>query len=190
MTSCENTLNTLRYANRWENVDLWIGHWLSSTLMSGPFKPLPLLGGLLGLLARVKFLALLNVLFLALTLVSLLFVSRSVFFACSLCCRVEWRSLGLVRRTSPSPRAVRGVALTTRPPIPLSTMTLLLPLPAGQAPPQHNWLLILTPQSVHVLPASMSLLTVWNLCFFILLLHELCHPPSHALPRAFCSACV
>uniref|UniRef100_A0A672HMF7 Kinesin-like protein n=1 Tax=Salarias fasciatus TaxID=181472 RepID=A0A672HMF7_SALFA len=43
------------------------------------------------------------------------------------------RSLGLVRQTSPSPRAVRGVAPTTRPPIPLSTMTLLKPLPAGRA---------------------------------------------------------
>lgn len=30
MTSCENTLNTLRYANRWEYVDLlqWIGQCL------------------------------------------------------------------------------------------------------------------------------------------------------------------
>lgn len=44
--------------------------------------------------------------------------------------------MGLVRQTSPSPRAVRGVALSTRPPIPLITMTLLLPLPAGQALPK------------------------------------------------------
>lgn len=58
--------------------------------MSGPFKPLPLLGGLLGLLARVKFLALLNVLFLALTLVSLLFVSRCFLRLLSLLpCRVK-----------------------------------------------------------------------------------------------------
>ncbi len=55
---------------------------------------------------------------------------------CGWCRCVEWRSLGLVRRTSPSPRAVRGVALSTRPPIPLITMTLLLPLPAGQALPK------------------------------------------------------
>lgn len=48
------------------------------------------------------------------------------------CCRAGWRSLGLVRQTSPSPRAVREVALSTRPPIPLSLMTLLRPLPAGQ----------------------------------------------------------
>lgn len=79
---------------------------------------------------------------LCLTLVSLLFVSCSVSFTCSLCRRAEWRSLGLVHRTSPSPRAVRGVALTTRLPIPLSTMTLLLPLPAGQTPPLKYSVLI------------------------------------------------
>lgn len=47
MSSCENTLNTLRYANRWEYVDLWIGHWLSSEQISGPFKPLPVLAGII-----------------------------------------------------------------------------------------------------------------------------------------------
>lgn len=29
MTSCENTLNTLRYANRWEYADLRTGQWLT-----------------------------------------------------------------------------------------------------------------------------------------------------------------
>lgn len=47
-------------------------------------------------------------------------------------CRSEWRSLGLVRQTSPSLRAVRGIALSTHQQIPLSSMTLLRPLPAGQ----------------------------------------------------------
>lgn len=48
---------------------------------------------------------------------------------CDSCCHAGWRSLGLVHQTSPSPREV---ALTTHPPTPLSLMTLLRPLPAGQ----------------------------------------------------------
>lgn len=64
------------------------------------------------------------------------FLSPTLCSSARWCGCVEWRSLGLVRQTSPSPRAVREVALITRPPTRLSMMTLLLPLPAGQALPK------------------------------------------------------
>lgn len=67
--------------------------------------------------------------------------------------------MGLVRQTSPSPRAVRGVALTTHPPILLSMMTLLLPLPAGQTFPKAKHSIAqqcahTNTQTVHLIPAG------------------------------------
>lgn len=188
MTSCENTLNTLRYANRWEDADLRPGQWLICKQIWESWAVL---------FTQTEIICAECSLTPSLWLLYHFSSSPAVFFTCSLCRRVEWRSLGLVHRTSPSPRAVRGVALTTRPPIPLSTMTLLLPLPAGQTPPLKYLLLISHLQcmcSLHPWACcsafnhhncQMAWKPLFSTVIFILHVHDIFHPPLHALSRAF-----
>lgn len=191
MTSCENTLNTLRYANRWEYVDLlqWFGPCFIATGINQTYAMLWNDSSLNFLYNPQWFLYSFELAVTMLLLyISLPTLSSSVWLSCipsllsfscsvslfapALCstvpwcawCRcVEWRSLGLVRRTSPSPRAVRGEALITRPPIPLSMMTLLLPLPAGQGLPkaQHCTLTHKT-HTMHVLPPGIYYIMIYT----------------------------
>lgn len=101
---------------------------------------------------------------------------RSSVPLCGWCRCVEWRSLGLVRRTSPSPRAVRGVALSTRPPIPLSTMTLLLPLPAGQTLPKAHDCTHTHAHKTHTMHALPSCT-----CYIVTHIHEFSFHSLHQL---------
>lgn len=161
MTSCENTLNTLRYANRWDYADLWMGHWLSSRQISGPFKPLPVPGGVFFDQSEIscpecslpRSDSCITSLALLLCFLHLLSV---------LPCRVK--EFGISPSDIPFSQGSQGGRPDHSP-----TNTFEYDDFAATSPSRSNTSsekCLTNPHSVHVLPGSMSLLLVKNLCFW------------------------
>lgn len=147
MTSCENTLNTLRYANRWEDADLRPGQWPICEQISESWVVL---------FTQTEIICAECSYSLSLTLVSLLFVSCCFLHLLSVPPR-RVKEFGISPSDIPFSQGSQGSRPDHSP-----TNTFEYDDFAATSPSRSNAsseiLVTNLSPSVHVLPASMSLL--------------------------------